>query len=120
MTTDANKYKKLLEEELKTVTEELKSVGHVNPSNPGDWEANAPKDAEDDADENITADNIEAYEENSAILKQLEIRFNEIKAALNRIGEGKYGICEKCGKEIEEKRLDANPAATTCMQCMNS
>ncbi len=100
------------------MTDELKSVGHINPSNPNDWEANAPKDIEDDADDNLTADNIEAYESNSAILKQLEIRFNEIKAALDRISKGTYGVCQKCGKNIEEKRLVANPAATTCISCM--
>jgi len=118
MIKDTNTYKKLLEQELKTVTDELKTVGHVNPSNPGDWEANPPKDTEDDADENLTADNIESYETNTAILKQLEIRFNEVKAALARIAKGTYGVCEKCGKPIEEKRLKANPAATTCMSCM--
>ncbi|MCR4334408.1 MAG: TraR/DksA C4-type zinc finger protein [Patescibacteria group bacterium] len=115
---DTNKYKKLLENELKIVTDELKSVGHINPSNPADWEANPPKDKEDDADENITADNIEAYEDNSAILKELEIRFNEIKVALQKITDNKYGICEKCGKQIEIERLDANPAAVTCIADM--
>lgn len=118
MNPNTEKYKKQLESELAEVTTELKSVGHINPSNPADWEANAPKDTEDDADENLTADNIEAYESNSAILKQLEIRFNELKAALARIAKGTYGICEKCGKPIEDKRLEANPAATTCMSCM--
>jgi RNA polymerase-binding transcription factor DksA len=118
MNQDISKYKKLIEDELAAVTDELKSVGHINPQNPADWEPNPPKDTEDDADENLTADNIEAYENNSAILKQLEIRFNELKAAQKRIEQGTYGICEQCGQPIEEKRLNANPAATTCMAHM--
>ncbi|MSR71629.1 MAG: hypothetical protein EXS50_03120 [Candidatus Taylorbacteria bacterium] len=115
---NTNKYKKDLENELTIVTDELKGLGHINPSNPADWEANAPKDTEDDADENITADNIEAYETNSALLKQLEIRFNELKVALKKIEENKFGTCEKCGKPIEAKRLSANPAAIMCIECM--
>lgn len=39
------------------------------------------------------------------------------KKALNNIKSGKYGKCEKCGKLIEEKRLDAMPTATLCMSC---
>jgi RNA polymerase-binding transcription factor DksA len=34
--------------------------------------------------------------------------------------EGKYGICKVCGEEIEEARLEANPAAETCKAHLNS
>ncbi|MCK5059527.1 MAG: TraR/DksA C4-type zinc finger protein [Candidatus Pacebacteria bacterium] len=105
--------KKKLEEELKILEGELKSVGRRNPDNPADWEA-LPESNEKFADFNETADTIEGYEENTAILKQLEIRFNEVKDALKRIEEEKYGVCKECGKLIEKERLEANPAAQTC------
>jgi RNA polymerase-binding transcription factor DksA len=112
-------YKEVLEKELKTLEAELKTVGRVNPSNPNDWEA-VPSNLDiQEADENETADKIESYEENTAILKQLETRFNEVKDALKRIDGGTYGICKVCNMEIEEKRLEANPAATTCIAHKN-
>ena len=48
------------------------------------------------------------------MLKELEIRYNDIKDALDKIEKNKYGICEVSGEEIEEERLIANPAARTC------
>lgn len=40
-----------------------------------------------------------------------------IKAALARIEDGTYGICESCGEEIGEARLRAVPEATRCVDC---
>jgi DnaK suppressor protein len=42
----------------------------------------------------------------------------EIRAALRRIDEGDYGVCESCGDDIGEKRLLARPVATHCIDCM--
>lgn len=44
-----------------------------------------------------------------------EIRM--IEAALDRIRQGSYGICASCGDEIDQKRLDAVPAAPLCRGC---
>ena len=41
----------------------------------------------------------------------------ELIDALKRIDEGIYGICDDCGKSISEKRLQAAPAATLCIEC---
>ena len=40
-----------------------------------------------------------------------------IDAALERIDEGTYGICQTCGKPISEERLEAIPYATQCIDC---
>ncbi len=40
-----------------------------------------------------------------------------LQAALARIEEGTYGICESCGEEISEGRLAAIPEATRCVNC---
>lgn len=40
-----------------------------------------------------------------------------IDAALARIGEGTYGVCERCGRPIGEGRLEALPYATLCIEC---
>ncbi len=41
----------------------------------------------------------------------------EILAALDRLADGSYGTCEACGARISEERLDARPAARTCVGC---
>jgi DnaK suppressor protein len=40
-----------------------------------------------------------------------------VEAAIARIDEGSYGICESCGEPIGKERLQAFPRATLCMQC---
>lgn len=39
------------------------------------------------------------------------------KTSLANLRTGKYGKCEKCGKEIEIERLEAMPVATLCLSC---
>lgn len=106
-------YKQRLEAEREKLERELKSIGRRNPSNPNDWEA-VPQDIESESDPVDVANNIEGYEDNTAILKDLEIRYNEVLAALERIENGTYGICTVSGEAIEEDRLAADPAAKTC------
>ena len=40
-----------------------------------------------------------------------------VTAALERIADGSYGVCENCGEEIAEGRLEAIPEATRCVNC---
>ncbi len=115
---DTTHFKIMLEKELKTLEAELKSVGHINPSNPKDWEPSSGEvdvNASDSAD---IADNIESYESNTAILKPLERQYNDVKLALDKIEKGTYGICEVSGETIEIDRLEANPSARTSVAHM--
>jgi DnaK suppressor protein len=41
----------------------------------------------------------------------------EVKAALARIDDNSYGICESCEDAIKPRRLDAVPWARYCIQC---
>src|SRR3990170_5887140 len=41
----------------------------------------------------------------------------KIQEALKRIDDGSYGVCELCGEEISEKRLEARPVTTCCIEC---
>jgi RNA polymerase-binding transcription factor DksA len=38
-----------------------------------------------------------------------------VEAALHRLDIGRYGLCEVCGGEIAEARLEAMPAARFCV-----
>jgi DnaK suppressor protein len=42
---------------------------------------------------------------------------HEIDRALEKIEDGTYGLCERCGQPIPEERLDAVPYATLCVSC---
>src|SRR5688500_12670948 len=55
--------------------------------------------------------------ENRALVGQLEETLNEVERALAKLDEGGYGICEACGKQISEARLEAMPATGLCIDC---
>jgi RNA polymerase-binding protein DksA len=41
----------------------------------------------------------------------------DIQAALDRLQQGRYGRCERCGNAIGRQRLAAIPEARLCMGC---
>lgn len=45
------------------------------------------------------------------------LRLQEVDEALDRIGNGTYGICEECGGLIGLKRLEVRPIAIYCVPC---
>jgi RNA polymerase-binding transcription factor DksA len=40
----------------------------------------------------------------------------QVELALQRLAEGKYGICVDCGKEIPRERLEAIPESIRCVE----
>ncbi len=120
MILDTQHFKKILEEEVQTLENELSTIGRKNPTVKGDWEAVEPEDDRDRADETEVADGIGNLENNTSVLNTLEERLREVKSALESIESGTYGSCRVCGEAIEEERLSANPAATTCVLHMNA
>jgi DnaK suppressor protein len=53
------------------------------------------------------------------LLQNEEQRLDEIDAALQRIDQGRFGLCEgdDCGKPIPRPRLDALPFTRYCVDC---
>lgn len=47
--------------------------------------------------------------------RQLEL--TRVEGALRRIDSGDFGYCFKCGEEIDERRLAADPTLTRCVGC---
>ncbi len=50
-------------------------------------------------------------------LEQRANRARDIRAALGRIEDGTFGLCERCEEPIGAKRLDAVPWARLCVAC---
>ena len=41
----------------------------------------------------------------------------QIDRALQKLDNGNYGCCDKCGSPIGEERLKVAPFATLCIEC---
>ncbi len=53
----------------------------------------------------------------TALLAAARERVAAIDAALARVGDGSYGVCERCGGPIGAERLAALPATRACIAC---
>jgi DnaK suppressor protein len=106
-------YLGVLEAERDALTEEL---GEKGANVGGDWEGSSFGAMQgEEADSSDAADQIEELVTNVPLVEELETRLKEINAALSRMKKGTFGICAECGKPIDEDRLEANPAAATCV-----
>jgi len=70
---------------------------------PADWEEQAAQ--------------LEGQDALEGIEKQKLREIQQIRAALQRIADGQYGVCAKCGEDIDPKRLTALPTAIVCLSC---
>lgn len=43
-----------------------------------------------------------------------------ISAALERVSDGSFGICEHCDEAINPKRLEFDPTVTLCIGCASA
>ena len=55
-----------------------------------------------------------------ALVRQVRGHLAEVDAALLRVSDGTYGVCERCGSPIGEARLEALPAARLCIRCAST
>ncbi len=59
--------------------------------------------------------------ENDEVLEGLDnqglAEIASIRVALQRLDDGSYGMCVRCGEDIPERRLDLLPFVTTCVNC---
>jgi RNA polymerase-binding transcription factor len=52
-----------------------------------------------------------------ALAGNLRDSLTDVEAALAKLEEGTFGVCEGCGQPIPPARLEAKPAAKLCMEC---
>lgn len=55
--------------------------------------------------------------EASAMLAQSRQHLDEVDAAIAKLADGTFGLCERCGREIPLARLNARPHAAHCINC---
>jgi RNA polymerase-binding protein DksA len=110
-------FKKILEEEKAHLEKDMERVGRRNLNVPGDWEVSPVDLNVEISDPNELADTFEELETRAALEDKLEERLNFVNQALNRIKNGTYGICGKCGKPINIERLKVSPESEFCIDC---
>jgi RNA polymerase-binding protein DksA len=85
---------------------------------------NNTRSLEDETEEE-TYDNHLADSATATLNREIEYTLEEnsehvlraINEALQRIDEGTFGTCGRCGKPIAEERLEAIPYANRCIDC---
>jgi RNA polymerase-binding transcription factor DksA len=99
------KYKAALEKEQASISKEI-----AQDEKPLDFGSDI-----DHGDEG--SDRSEQMGDQLAAAGDLRLRLSEIEIALGKIKTGEYGICENCGKPIEEEILDIDPESRFCKAC---
>ncbi len=114
--------KNILEKEKAAFEKQLEKFAKKDGKTAGDWDTVFPKYGGQESGSAAlekAADEVEEYSTLLPIEHSLEIRLKNIEIALDKIQKGKYGICEKCGKEIPVERLIVSPESRFCLNCKN-
>jgi RNA polymerase-binding transcription factor DksA len=113
-TIDTTDYRKRLEEEKARL---LHAVGFLERENPGSISDELGEVAEGGTDNHLgdTATAMYDRELDEGLEEGARDTLAEIDAALQRIEDGTYGICEGCSKPIGAERLTAIPWTRLCI-----
>lgn len=106
--------KAALEEKRDRLQKELSGFADMNPHVQGDFDTRFP---EYGTEEDENAREIADYTANKPLEMALEKELRDIEKSLKRIEEGTYGICKYCEQPIAEKRLEARPTSSSCVEC---
>ncbi|MEK7628814.1 MAG: TraR/DksA C4-type zinc finger protein [Patescibacteria group bacterium] len=112
MTFDSKEMEALLDAEKEQLEEELTAHGRKVGA---DWQGTSNEERTAAADPNDVADRIETLATNVALVEELEERYRDVLAALDRLKNNSFGLCAECKQPIDPDRLEANPAALKCM-----
>lgn len=107
--------KKKLTESKKEVESQLRKFADKDKKVKGNFQTRYPDYGEEMQD---SAEEVSDYDRTLPVEHQLETELAKIERALEKINDGNnFGLCEKCGKEIEKERIMVNPQAAHCLEC---
>ena len=107
--------KQKLEEQKKSLKKELESFAKEDKDLENNRNANYPNRENGNMEEE--ADEAQEYDNLLSLEHSLELKLQDVNLALEKIKKGNYGVCEKCGKKMDEERLNACPEAKSCIKC---
>jgi RNA polymerase-binding transcription factor DksA len=102
-------YRSLLEEERASLVSQLTELGFGE-------QGNLTYDSNFADTSQVTAERGEA----EALASQLKEALGDVLQALGKLDEGTYGVCERCGQQIDPARLEAKPASAYCIDCASA
>ena len=70
-----------------------------------------------DADWSEQAGERENEEVLNALESEAKVEIQHLSNAITRMDNGTYGVCQACGEDIAQQRLQVQPAAEKCIQC---
>lgn len=112
-----NELKYLLIKEKSDLKENLKKVATKDKKLEGDYDAKYEDYDNEVFDQSNEATEVSEYDKKLSLEANFETRLKEVNEALARIKNGDYGKCKKCGVDIADERLKANPTADDCIKC---
>jgi DnaK suppressor protein len=98
-----------IESDMSYMAEEMRSIG-------------VDQDEENGSLGNHIADdgsNVAEAERIVTVSEDLQQILAQVNSALERMTEGNYGTCQRCGNPIGEERLDAFPYVAYCIECQS-
>ena len=105
-----------LEQNKEQLEKDLQSFATADENVKGDWDTRFPE-FNNGGNLEEAADEVVEYEAKLPIEHNLELRLRDTNLALEKLGKGNYGTCEKCGEEIPPERLAIYPEARICLSC---
>ncbi|MDD4358775.1 MAG: TraR/DksA C4-type zinc finger protein [Candidatus Pacebacteria bacterium] len=112
------KQKERLKKEKEDVTKLLSNFAERDKEDAQNWETKYPDMNHSDIDPEDQVDEVEEFVDLLPAEYALEVRLKNVNEALKKIEEGVYGVCENCNRPITVERLEANPSAKKCLDCL--
>jgi DnaK suppressor protein len=104
---DLEKFKKLLLERKNNI---LATADNTREQGLGFEQADLPDEVDLASTEAGQSLNLRLRDRELVLLKKID-------KTLEKIDEGSFGVCESCGEEIGQKRLEARPVTDLCIRC---
>jgi DnaK suppressor protein len=113
MSVDLGSMRKELQDQLHRLDGELSTLAKVRE------EARQEKDEYSGYGNHVAEAATETFEaeRDLSLIANLEQMRGHVEAALKRIEDGSYGLCQTCGNPIPRERLEALPFADQCVSC---
>jgi RNA polymerase-binding protein DksA len=114
--TDTDRFRQALQTERERV---LDAIEHLRQENPGSLEEETGDLASSSVDNHMGDMATETFDREMGytLEENAETVLTAIDGALQRLDEGTYGTCTRCGRAIAEERLEALPYAELCIEC---
>lgn len=110
MSLDPAVARQLLDDERRRLLGDQAQVDHDRGEEAGDALSRA-----DQNPANLGTETEDA-ERDEGLRDDLEYLLGEVGAALGRLDDGSYGLCQRCGRQISDERLRAVPATRYCYE----